>query len=748
MFRQIAYLYYISIPMKQLYKHTILLIVLCCSVFAAQKVDAQEWSWGRGGISDITVDAWCVATDRVGNIYEAGLFYGLGNVVFGSDTVGPSTSFSGQAVWAKYNSVGAVLWAGGTISGSTYLYNITTDPAGNLIVFGAFNSATMQIGSFTLINAYTDGTSQYYLAKISPTGTVLWAINDGSTIEDYSAAVFGFTSSVFVYSSGGVTTDTAGNIYITSCFSTHTMSIGTYTLTNTSISDTNDIYIAKYNASGSPMWATSIGGTGNDNGFGITATGTGKIYITGEFNSPSVIVGSSTINDPYYASEPFAYIAEFSATTGSPLWAQAAGGPHGAFSVGVACDVSGNVYMTGGFGDTSINFGSATINQTYPVSSGKVALYLVEYSPYNTVTWSKTIGSSTKDVYGYSIALTCGQVWVSGNYKESVNIDGDTLSLVSGPDPVFIAGYNLSGGVTGYSALGSGGDDQNGIATDDSGNIYFCSDYLSAVVGGLGIIIGPDTLPTANYEFIYLGKYATGCNLSVIIPPITGDTILCKGDTTTLTDTTTGGTWSSSNTSVAIVSSSTGFVTGISVGTAIITYSVGTGYVTKIFSVVPPPSAITGVQWVCVDSTTSLSDSTLGGVWSSSNTAAATVGSSTGIVTGLSGFSATITYSISVGCFVTTEVYINSLCNDAVLTITGNTNQISIFPTPASTQLTIQSTNQPINQITITNLLGKTLLLQNAPANCKLLQVNISTLPPAVYFVKINGTEFRKFVKE
>ena len=70
----------------------------------------------------------------------------------------------------------------------------------------------------------------------------------------------------------------------------------------------------------------------------------------------------------------------------------------------------------------------------------------------------------------------------------------------------------------------------------------------------------------------------------------------------------------------------------------------------------------------------------------------------------------------------------------------------TIYPNPAITQLTIESTNQPITQITITNLLGQTIYEQ--AANSLLVEVNVSTLSPGVYFIKVNGTDVRKFVKE
>ena len=182
--------------------------------------------------------------------------------------------------------------------------------------------------------------------------------------------------------------------------------------------------------------------------------------------------------------------------------------------------------MTGGFGDASISFGATTITRTYPAAAPQLALYLVQYSPSNVVTWSKTIGSPTQGVWGYCIALaSCGQVWVSGNYNEKAVIDiGDTLALVTGRDPIFIAGYNLSGGTIGYSGLGAGGDDQNGIACDASGNVFICSDYSGTLT------IGPDLLKGSILtEEFYIGKY-----VNTTTPPdsvIGLDTIKCIGST-------------------------------------------------------------------------------------------------------------------------------------------------------------------------------------------------------------------------
>ena len=71
----------------------------------------------------------------------------------------------------------------------------------------------------------------------------------------------------------------------------------------------------------------------------------------------------------------------------------------------------------------------------------------------------------------------------------------------------------------------------------------------------------------------------------------------------------------------------------------------------------------------------------------------------------------------------------------------------TIFPNPATTSITIQSTTQPINQIIITNLLGQTIYTQQQ-TTAQQQTIDVSTFPTGIYFIKINGTEVRKFVKE
>ena len=86
---------------------------------------------------------------------------------------------------------------------------------------------------------------------------------------------------------------------------------------------------------------------------------------------------------------------------------------------------------------------------------------------------------------------------------------------------------------------------------------------------------------------------AVTVNATPVVADITGASSVCAGNTTTLANTTVGGTWSSSNTAIATINSS-GVVTGVGAGTATITYTVNNsgciGSATKQIVINPLPT--------------------------------------------------------------------------------------------------------------------------------------------------------------
>ncbi|MBC7553917.1 MAG: Ig-like domain-containing protein, partial [Taibaiella sp.] len=166
----------------------------------------------------------------------------------------------------------------------------------------------------------------------------------------------------------------------------------------------------------------------------------------------------------------------------------------------------------------------------------------------------------------------------------------------------------------------------------------------------------------------------------VAVATIAGPTNVCAGAAITLTNDSTGGTWTTADATVATVNSLTGLVTGVTAGTTNITYSISNscGIATDIASItVNPapgtPAAIAGITTVCTGFSTTLSNAVPGGTWTTDAAGIASV-NAFGQVTGITAGTANISYTISNSCgsnSVSATVTVNA--TPAVATISGST---------------------------------------------------------------------------
>ena len=94
-----------------------------------------------------------------------------------------------------------------------------------------------------------------------------------------------------------VAVDALGNAYVTGNFDSPTINFGSYTLTNTGI---RNIYLVKYDASGNVLFAKSAMGTEWDEGYSVAVDACGNAYMTGYFDSPTIIFDSFTLTECRY----------------------------------------------------------------------------------------------------------------------------------------------------------------------------------------------------------------------------------------------------------------------------------------------------------------------------------------------------------------------------------------------------------------------------------------------------------------
>ena len=298
--------------------------------------------------------------------------------------------------------------------------------------------------------------------------------------------------------------------------------------------------------------------------------------------------------------------------------------------------------------------------------------------------------------------VTPGGTWLSNN--TSVAAVGSTTGLYTGGTAgVAVISYILPTGCRKFTNV-----TVNALPTAISGDAAVCvsatttlsstpaggtwssSDLTVATVGSSsGVVAG---ISAGSSLLTYTSAASCSRTIVVIVNPlplaIVGTLDLCAGTTTTLTNATPGGVWTSGTTAVAPVGLTSGIVTGSTAGNAVISYTLPTNCgVSANVTVNALPAVIGGTPTVCVGSNRTLSSTPTGGTWSSSNATTATVGSSSGVVTGLLAGTTTITYTLGTGCFRTQTVTVNALPADitgTMSTCAGGTTTLS-SPTPGGT---------------------------------------------------------------
>jgi uncharacterized protein YjdB len=327
---------------------------------------------------------------------------------------------------------------------------------------------------------------------------------------------------------------------------------------------------------------------------------------------------------------------------------------------------------------SSNNTSVATINSGTGVTSGVAAgtaviTYAIGTGCYTTAIFTvnptpSPISGGVWVCEGATTSLssaTSGGTWASSiPAVGTVNTAGVVTGILAGTTRIT---YTLSGGcyktqvvtvntmpsaISGISGLCVGSSAT--LASTPSGTGWNSSVPSVATIGTGGVVTGLAAGVT-NISFTRNGCMVSAFLTVTPLPAnITGPLNVCAGVSATLSSATTGGTWASTLPSVATIGSSTGTVVGVAAGTAQISYTLGTGcYKTTVVTVNTTPATISGATPMCSGVSSTFTNATSGGNWSSSNTTAASVHSTTGVVTANAAGNTTIAYTTGAGCVAT-----------------------------------------------------------------------------------------------
>jgi hypothetical protein len=387
--------------------------------------------------------------------------------------ISSATSFSQAPGWAWFKSI-----YGSTGSTEDRAVSLTTDSTGNVFIIGHYGSPSMTLGTTVLSNSSTN-TRDMYLAKYSPTGSLVWAKSFGGLYNDNPSSI---------------TTDSSGNLIFVGNFDSPTITFGSTTLTNSGMSD---IFIVKFDTTGNVIWAKKAGGSSQDTCKSVKVNPSGEILLTGSFSSATCAFGTSSLTN---LGSTDVFIAKYN-TSGNIIWAKRIGGTSNEDANDITTDLNGNIFITGSFGSPTLSDGTNSLTNT-----GVASMFLFKYDTAGTFKWSKKWSGSSLN-RGVGVATdSSGNVILAGNYGDtSINFDGLILNCMYVSSA--IVKYNSNGNVMWAKTCSDGKYDVTSIAVDSQG-----STYLSGTTICPAIFFGPMVLINSGSDDSVLMKYDVNGN--------------------------------------------------------------------------------------------------------------------------------------------------------------------------------------------------------------------------------------------
>ncbi len=462
------------------------------------------------------------------------------------------------------------------------------------------------------------------------------------------------------------------------------------------IADRNNHRVRKINTAGiiSTIAGTGTAGYSGDGGLatlakldhpnGVAVDATGNIYIADESNNVIRMINTAGIISTVAGTGAAGFSGDGGVATSARLNDPQA----------VAKDLSGNIYIA--------DNNNSRVRMINP--SGIISTIAGGTGPAFTVDGVPATSVSLCNIHDVSVDNAGNIYFTNQGCWHFLRITGGLLYDEAGA---------VAASYTGDCGPADSADVQSpyGIYPDNLGNVYLCprgnkrvrkvntANYITTVAGtgvtGYSGDGGPALSATVS-STIY-GVYAdlsgdvyfadAGNNVIRYFHSSSTDTVpvaVCFGAADTLRDSSSYGAWVSSNTGVATVGSISGIITGISSGTALISFT--NAACPQNFIVTISLANVAGAE-ICQGATAILTDSTAGGTWSSGDDLIATIGSGTGMVTGVSTGIDPITYIMPSGCTATGNVTVDvtpgpisgstSVCAGSTITLSDAVGGVS-----------------------------------------------------------------------
>lgn len=314
-----------------------------------------------------------------------------------------------------------------------------------------------------------------------------------------------------------IASDPSGNVYVTGAFTgivDFDPSVGTSTLS--SLSGTQDIFLAKYDVNGAFLWVKQIAGTNTEKPFDLVADASGA-YLAGIFMGTVDFdpnAGTNNITSLGGGTDGDGFFAKYD-VNGNLTWVDRIGSTGNDRVIGIAVDASQNVYVSGFIGaNADMDPGAPVV--TFAVA-GTYNAFFGKYSSTGAYTFAKQITGGYSEGDDINIDAS-GNIYLTGSYATSNDFDPSAgtanLSTASLTQlDVFLAKYTSAGLYTYAKQIGGIGVDIGfQVVPDALGNVYLGGVFSSSC--DFDPTAATSTLTSAGQGDLFVAKYNVSGNLT------------------------------------------------------------------------------------------------------------------------------------------------------------------------------------------------------------------------------------------
>ena len=458
---------------------------------------------GSGGVGGSDGDnSFGIAVDASGNAYITG---------YTSSTDFPTTvgafhrtyGGSGDAFVTMLNSTGSGLMYSTYLGGSDGEQGngIAVDGGGNAYVTGFTRSANFPT-TLVAFETTPGGMEDAFVTKLNPTGTgLIYSTYLGGSSNDE-----GF----------GIAVDAAGNAYVTG-FTGSTNFPTMAGAFQTTFGGVEDAFVTKLNFAGTGLiYSTYLGGSSNDEGFGIAVDAAGNAFVTGRtssINFPTMAGGYQTT----FGGSADAFVTKLDSTGIGLVYSTYLGGNNLDGAVGIAVNAAGNAYVTGFTGSTNFPTTPGAFQTTF---GGVQDVFMTILDSAGAgLLYSTYLGGSAFDK-GYGLAVdTVGNAYIGGS-TESTNFPttaGTYQTGYGGTSDAFVAKINPAASPTPPPTPTPSPTPGTTSSTASFNNTPISSSNYIWFTG----VLKPSGLGTHAVTFTFTQQTITSANFTLSVPDAT-----------------------------------------------------------------------------------------------------------------------------------------------------------------------------------------------------------------------------------